>query len=48
MCAKNEQSLHVSYLDLSQAAPTLGIWLADCPAEMLKLFDEEAYEVITL
>lgn len=48
MCANNEQSLHVSYLDLSQAAPSLGIWLADCPAEMLKLFNQEAYEVAIL
>ncbi len=46
MCAKNGQSLEVSYLHLSQAVPVLAIWLADVPKEMLRIFDETATEVV--
>ena len=31
MCANNEESLEVSYLDMSHAVPILAIWVADCP-----------------
>lgn len=46
MCSNNGASLVVSYLDLSQACPTLGIWLADCPKQMIEIFDEEARSVV--
>lgn len=45
MCSENKQSLEVSYLDLSKAVPILAIWVADEPAIILELFDEEAMEV---
>ena len=44
MCANNEESLEVSYLDMSHAVPILAIWVADCPREMLKLLDEAAMD----
>jgi DNA replication licensing factor MCM2 len=40
MCAANGESLHVSYLDLSHEQPTLAVWLADAPTEILEAFDE--------
>jgi DNA replication licensing factor MCM2 len=43
MVVSQKRSLEVSYVHLSQVAPTLAIWLADCPAEMLKIFDAVAY-----
>lgn len=42
MCAANEQSLHVSYLHLSQLEPLLAIWVADAPGQVLPLFHEAA------
>lgn len=46
MCSDNRQSLEVSYLHLSQAVPVLAIWVADLPATMLELFNEEAMAVV--
>lgn len=46
MCAEFKQSLHVSYCHISTAAPILGIWLADCPKDMLDLFNKEATAVV--
>jgi len=45
MCSENKQSLEVSYLYLSKAVPILAIWVADEPAIILELFDEEAMSV---
>jgi len=46
MCSENRQSLEVSYLHLSQAVPVLAIWVADLPATLLELFNEEAMAVV--
>ena len=46
MCGKNKQSCEVSYLDLSKAHPTLAIWLADAPQDMLAVFDEVLLGVV--
>jgi len=45
MCASNKASLVVSYLHLSTSVPTLAIWVADAPRQMLELFDQEAQRV---
>lgn len=42
----NRQSLEVSYLDLITVCPTLAVWAADAPTEMLKIFDEVAYQAV--
>lgn len=39
-------SLEVSYPHLSEMAPILGIWLADSPREILRLFDEETLNLL--
>lgn len=44
--ARNEQSLEVSYLHLSQAVPLLAVWLADVPKEMLQIMNEVAHEAV--
>jgi len=46
LCALNKESLDINYLHLSSFAPVLAIWLADCPTEMLRLFDEVAFRVV--
>ncbi|KAG8458740.1 hypothetical protein KFE25_012938 [Diacronema lutheri] len=46
MCAHNRESLEVHYTHLSKAVPILAIWLADCPAAMLPLLDEEALRFV--
>jgi hypothetical protein len=46
MCAANKQSLEVSFQHLSNAAPMLAIWVADMPAQMLRLFDTVAEQVV--
>jgi len=46
MCAANKQSLEVSFMELSQKAPTLAVFVADAPTEMLKIFDETAFDVV--
>ena len=46
MCAANSASLPVSYVHLGEKVPTLAIWLADAPQDMLQIFNEVAKEVI--
>jgi len=46
LCAANKESLEVSFMELSQKAPTLAVFVADAPTEMLKLFDETAMDVV--
>jgi DNA replication licensing factor MCM2 len=46
MCAENKESFSISYMHLSQACSTLAIWTADCPRQMLEVFDEEAFAVV--
>ncbi len=46
MCAEGGQSLAISYLHLSRAAPTLAIWLADEPKPLLELFDRVALAAV--
>ena len=46
LAAHNRQSLEVSYLHLSTDQPTLAIWLADAPKEMLTLMDEVARTMV--
>jgi DNA replication licensing factor MCM2 len=46
MCAANGESLHVSFLDLSHEQPTLAVWLADAPNELLDAFDEALSHVV--
>lgn len=46
MCAANEESLIVSWIELSQFEPCLAIWLADAPTEMLSILDEVAMNVV--
>ena len=45
--AGNKQSLDVNYFHLSSYAPTLAIWLADYPRQMLEIFHQVAHEVVT-
>jgi len=46
MCAENGQSLGVSYLSMTQAAPLLAVWAADAPREMLELMSEVAKDKV--
>ncbi len=47
MCLANRESLEVSYLHLSKESfGMMAAWLADAPAEMLKIFDEVAYALV--
>jgi DNA replication licensing factor MCM2 len=46
MCAANRESLEVSYYHLSSYVPLLAMWLAECPSEMLKIFDEVALRMV--
>jgi hypothetical protein len=46
LCTANKQSLLVSYVHLSRAAPTLAIWLADAPIDMIEIFDQVAMSEI--
>ena len=46
MCAGNGGSLGVEFGDLSRHAETLSVWLVEEPAEMLRIFDEAAGEVV--
>jgi len=39
-------SLEVAYPHLSEVVPILGIWLADSPKNILKLFDEETLNLL--
>lgn len=47
MCQNNEQSLQMDFNDFSAKYPTLAIWLAEEPALMLPILNEQAYDLIT-
>ena len=47
MAAGNFSSFEVSYTDLSDSNPMLGIWLVDAPAPMLEIFDDAALTLVT-
>jgi DNA replication licensing factor MCM2 len=47
MCSNNRQSLEVTYSHLSKAIPTLAIWVAECPALTLPIFNDVAFELVT-
>lgn len=46
MTASNSPTLQISYLHLSQAQPSFGIWVADFPKIMFDLFNEVALDVV--
>lgn len=43
--AANSQSLEVNYIDLANTMPTIAIWVADHPKEVLPILHETAKEV---
>jgi len=47
MCNDNKRSLEVVFQHLSQEQPVLGIWIADCPKDLLKIFDSEVMKIIS-
>jgi len=47
MCNENKRSLEVVFQHLSQEQPVLGIWIADCPKDLLKIFDSEVMKIIS-
>ncbi|OHT08113.1 DNA replication licensing factor Mcm2 [Tritrichomonas foetus] len=47
MAANNNISFEVSYVDLSETNPILGIWLVDAPAPILEIFDDAAFALVT-
>uniref|UniRef100_A0AAY4B3M4 DNA replication licensing factor MCM2 n=1 Tax=Denticeps clupeoides TaxID=299321 RepID=A0AAY4B3M4_9TELE len=46
MCKENKESLLVNYEDLASREHVLAYFLPEAPAEMLKIFDEAAKEVV--
>jgi DNA replication licensing factor MCM2 len=46
MCDQNRQSLEVSYMHLSIAQPTFGMWVADVPDLMLEKLNDTAMQVV--
>jgi DNA replication licensing factor MCM2 len=46
MCAENKQSLFVSYKHLSDAIPTIALWIADEPSEILPVLNDIAYKLV--
>ena len=48
MCAENKQSLEVSYAHLTQANPTIALWVADEPQVILPFLNEFAFEIVLL
>jgi len=42
MCAGNKESLDVSFMELSKRAPTLAVYVADAPKQMLQIFGDTA------
>jgi hypothetical protein len=46
--AANAQSLEVNYVDLANTNPTIAIWVADNPKEVLPILHETAKEVRSL
>jgi len=47
MASQNHESFEMSYLHLSKMVPILGIWLGDAPSQMLEIFDDAAYILVT-
>jgi len=47
MCNENKRSLEVVFQHLSQEQPVLGIWIADCPKDLLKIFNSEVMKIIS-
>jgi len=39
MCSANRESLEVSFVELSQSLPTVAVFVADAPKEMIKILD---------
>ena len=46
MCSNNKESLEIDWRHLSTIYPHLAVWVADCPTEMLEIFDEICLEVV--
>jgi DNA replication licensing factor MCM2 len=47
MCTNNKQSLEITYTHLSNKNPTLALWTAEEPTQILPLLDEVAFELVT-
>ena len=47
MCQNNKQSIEVNFTHLSDKQPTLAIWLAEEPAEMLPVLNEVASDIVS-
>lgn len=45
MAANNGQSLVINFKQFSAAEPTIGIWLADAPTQIIEIFNEGATDV---
>src|SRR5690348_12748161 len=46
MCSNNKESLEIDWRHLSTIYPHLAVWVADCPTEMLEIFDEICFDVV--
>jgi DNA replication licensing factor MCM2 len=46
MCTNNKQSLEVTYGHLTQKSPTLALWLAEHPATIIPILNEEATYIV--
>ncbi|GIL82869.1 hypothetical protein Vretimale_8368 [Volvox reticuliferus] len=46
MCKDNKRSLELEYSHWAEFQPTLSIWVADAPRQMLEYMDEAATEVV--
>ncbi|GFR50357.1 hypothetical protein Agub_g12567 [Astrephomene gubernaculifera] len=46
MCKDNKRSLELEYSHWAEFQPTLSIWVADAPRQMLEYLDEAATEVV--
>lgn len=45
MCASNKQSLEVTYTHLTNKFPTLAIWIAEDPIDMIPILNVVAYDI---
>lgn len=46
MCSENKQSLEISYTHLTNANPTIALWVADEPQVILPFLNEIAFEIV--
>ena len=46
MCQRNRQSFEINFTDLSSKQPTLAIWLAEEPSQMLPIMNQVASEIV--